>query len=127
MQPALLLIAIGLASVAAWLALRRLFVLIRGTEANGTVVDYECRQAEDSIEYHPVVVFIDNRGQSTRFTSGTGSSGQEPTLGSAVAVRYRADAPEIAYINTFRHLWAQPLVLLIASLVCFTWWLQSPS
>lgn len=68
---------------------------------------------DDTIYFLPIVEFRDSRGTPHRFTSVAGRSSATPVVGTAVSVRYLPGNPEVAYIQTFLHMWAAPLAFAV--------------
>lgn len=100
---------IALLAFAAFLFVRRLSALLRGSATVGRVVGHESRTDEDTTSYLPIIEFTDARGTVHRFTSVAGGSTQLPAVGASVRVRYLPDNPKVAYIQSFLHMWAAPL------------------
>jgi hypothetical protein len=112
-----------LLALAAYLFIRRMLTHSRGRAAVGRVIGHESRTDDDTDFYLPVVEFADSRGVVHRFTSVAGGSSPQPSVGAFVRVRYLAENPTVAYIQSFLHMWAAPLacaVLGAASLLA--WW-----
>jgi hypothetical protein len=84
-----------------------------GVPAQGTVVGAEQKRATSMdtaiVFYHSKVRFTTPDGRTVVFTSGLGSD-DEPEIGHPVRVRYRADNPEQAEIET-RWVWMLPAAL----------------
>lgn len=108
-------VVVGLLSLAgaAYLLARRIHVWGWGSTAAGVVVAHQVRQSEDSVFHLPVVSFMDDAGHEHRFTSVAGSTARRPQVGTRVTVRYLPSNPNQAYIDTFLHLWAAPLALVV--------------
>ncbi len=110
METYLTVVGIAFLILAAVLLVRRLSALMRGASALGSVQGHEMRRLEEEVYYHPVVEFTDGAGHRQRFTSVAGRSRKTPVVGTTVRVRYLPDDPTVAYIQSFLHMWAAPLV-----------------
>ncbi len=95
------------------LALRARKRLKSGVPTQGTVVGAEQRESggmdTPTVYHHPKVRFTTPEGRTVVFTSAFGSD-SEPEMGYPVRVRYRADNPEQAEIET-RWVWMLPAAL----------------
>jgi hypothetical protein len=109
----LTVIGIAFLVLAAVLFLRRLSAALRGASAVGHVRGHEERKIEDGVSYLPIVEFADSAGNVHRFTSVAGRSTRTPALGSMVRVRYLPGDPQVAYIQSFLHMWAAPLAFAV--------------
>jgi hypothetical protein len=106
--------------LAAWLTWRRVAVLLSGGTAEGMVTEHERREIDESVGFHPVVTFVDHNGLRRHFTSSAGWSTPSPKVGAKVRVRYLRSDPDLAYIQSFLHIWAGPVALaafVVAALV----------
>src|SRR5713226_4856670 len=85
--------------------------LAQATKTDGTVVDLEQSRSNDSTTYKPVVNFIDQKGETIKFTSSSGSNPPSYSKGEKVEVLYLAAEPQKAKINGFFSLWGGPIIL----------------
>jgi hypothetical protein len=97
----------------------RRLVAWKGVTAVGHVAGHELRTIDDSTTYLPIIVFFDQQGKEIRFTSVAGGSAQNPKIETEVRVCYLRSNPEIAYINSFLHMWAAPVACAILGLAAF--------
>lgn len=111
------LAAFGMTALALWLGRRRVAVLRSGGTERGTVIEHARREVDESVSFHPTVVFTDDTGTTRRFTSNAGWSTPRPAVGTRVKVVYSRTDPNVAYIASFLHLWAAPVALLLMSVV----------
>jgi hypothetical protein len=101
----------------AWLFARRLRVQFFGLVATGRIVGHETREADDSIFYLPVVIYIDARGKQHQFTSVAGGTSKSKAASTRVTVRYLLENPKQAYVSGFLHMWAAPAALCVLGAV----------
>ena len=109
----------GTILVAAWwqFTQRRAFVR-HSAIASGTIVDLIEERSSDmtsdsmneEISYFPKVKFQTPSGREVIFQSAMGSGRKAGRIGRTVAVRYRADQPDVAEIDSFMSLWGVTLV-----------------
>jgi hypothetical protein len=107
----------------AWMIKRRISVILSGGRATGYVVSHEMRDVDNSISYHPVFVFEDHNGIQRHLTSNAGWSAPQPQTGTKIRIRYHRKNPELAFIDSFYHIWFWPFVLagFAAVLFFFAW------
>src|SRR5262245_43553993 len=116
-------VGVACLGLATYLLSRRLLAQLRGGVATGRVVGHASRTDEDAVYYLPIVEFSDSRGLSRRFTSAAGSSRRSPAVGATVSVRYLAQDPGVAYIQSFLHMWAAPLAFVVLGAAALVvWW-----
>lgn len=110
-----------------WMMKRRLNVLLSGGRAQGYVVGHEKRHSDDSTSYHPVFSFVDHQGVQHQITSDTGWSAPRPQIGTKIHIRYQKKNPELAFIDSFYHIWFAPLMLVgfALALFFFAWYPKS--
>ena len=82
--------------------------------ASGTIVALTENRERDEISYFPKVKFQTISGLDVTFESEMGTTLETLRVGDTVAVRYRADQPYAAEIDSFMSLWG--LTLLVAVL-----------
>jgi hypothetical protein len=116
LQTYFLLVGIALLMLAIFLFYRRVLTTLKGVTVIGRIVDHEIRTIDDSTSYLPIVEFIDQQGKEIRFTSVAGDSDRYPKIGSEVRICYLRSNPKIAYIKSFLHMWAAPIVCAILGL-----------
>jgi Protein of unknown function (DUF3592) len=114
-----LLMGFSLLALGFVLFYRRFVAWKKGATAVGRVVGHQLRTMDDSTIYLPIIVFFDQQGKEFRFTSVAGGSVQNPKIGTEVRVCYLRSNPEIAYINSFLHMWAAPVACAILGLAAF--------
>ena len=121
MSTLLAVVGVTLIANAAWMIVQRISAR---SVATGRGVDHEARSlgpTESSSEgtslYHPVVEFTDRHQRTHRFTAVGGDPRMHPPRGRRVQVRYRAAAPETAYVATFANTWVMPMVWGVAGAV----------
>lgn len=86
------------------LALTRTFLIIRNGEVTeGRVIGDKLIDLDDSL-YAPVFEFVDRQGMRCEVTSGT-SSVLRFGIGERVKVRYYADSPDKAVIDSLLQMW----------------------
>jgi hypothetical protein len=104
-------LAVGLIFLALALSLlvRRLAVLLHGVSVAGRVEGHEKRTLDDAAFFVPIVSFVDQSEHSHQFTSVAGSSSKYPPVGAEVRVRYLRANPNVAFIESFLHMWAAPV------------------
>lgn len=109
------LVTVGLLLMAGALHLfwRRLVVIRKGAVSIGIIESYQIRESDNSLYYSPVVTFSDKEQRSHRFTSVAGYGYKKLPEGASVSVRYHPDKPDMAYVNSFLHLWAAPFAMLL--------------
>jgi len=88
------------------------------------VTEHERRDMDDSTSYHPVVTFIDHLNVRHHFTSTAGYSQPMPLVGIKVQVRYLLSDPDVAFIDTFFHMWAAPIGATALSAGAFLVWVK---
>jgi hypothetical protein len=116
-------VGVAFLGLAVYLLGRRLSAQLRGDVVIGQIVGHESRTDDESISYLPIVEFADSRGVVHRFTSVAGGSSRSPAVGATVRVRYLADSPGVAYIQTFLHMWAAPLAFAVLGAAALAvWW-----
>ena len=111
-------------AAAAWLFVRRLKVAVKGVRVTGYVVAHEVRVDDGSLCYLPVITFVDHCGMRRRFTSVAGNSRQCPPVDTALTVRFLPDNPNIAFVESFLHMWAAPLAMFVLGAAAFVGSLQ---
>lgn len=104
-------------AIAAWLFARRVRVQFFGLIATGRIVGHETREADDSIFYLPVVIYVDARGNQHQFTSVAGGTAKGKPASTMVTVRYLPENPKQAYVSGFLHMWAAPVALFVLGAV----------
>lgn len=110
------IVAFGFAVLAIWLTYRRVVVLRSGGVAEGKNAEHERREIDESVGYHAAVYFVDHIGKGRHFTSNAGWSSPKPSVGAKIRVVYLRSDPELAYIQSFFHLWAGPVAMLAFTL-----------
>ncbi|KMQ51419.1 hypothetical protein CHISP_1666 [Chitinispirillum alkaliphilum] len=117
------LIGVGLLIGAGFTLKKSLELLNRGIETTGTVIQYRQSVDEDGrYSYYPIVSFVTSDGDTIIHSSSVGSSQRPHVIGGAVPVRYHANNPQNAIIDSFSGLWAGPLALGISGfLTMFPW------
>lgn len=98
--------------LSAYLFIRRVSTQLYGATTSGVVVRIETREVDQSISYHPVVKYVDVTGTQHFFTSNSGVSATAFPVGTQVPVQYSTSNPSIAYIASFRDMWAPPIAFL---------------
>jgi hypothetical protein len=93
-----------------WIAAARRFMARRAfvagsVLAQGRVVGFRETRDRDRTSYFPEIEFRTQSGRAVRFHSELGSEEPARALGDAVSVRYRAEAPSAAEIDSFFSLW----------------------
>ena len=102
---------------------------MKGVSARGILVDHRAevvthtdadtgRSSESSV-YYPIVEFHTKDGRSVRFKSGTGSGPPSYKKGEAVPVRYYANDPTKAEIDSFLTLWGGSLIACVLGAAFF--------
>jgi hypothetical protein len=115
----LTVVGIAFLVLATVLLVRRLSALMQGASALGSVQGHEMRRLDEAVYYHPIVEFNDSSGHRHRFTSVAGRSVKTPEVGTHVRVRYVRNDPNVAYIESFLHMWAAPLGCALLGVAAF--------
>ena len=100
-----LAIGIGIVSAAAWLVGRRYLHRRNAVAAEGTVIGLRPHPYDGSITYHPEVKFRLPSGEEKVICSESGSNPASYKVGQVVRVRYLADRPEEAWLDSFMENW----------------------
>ena len=87
--------------------------LNRASLTQGTVVELQRVQSNNTTTYKPVVSFRTETGAQIRFTSSFASNPSAYHQGEKVSVVYLESEPEKAKISTFYSLWAGASILAI--------------
>jgi len=90
--------------------------LAEAISAQGTVVDMTESHSRDSsghssTYYYPVIEFKDQRGETIRFTSSSGSNPPSYSRGESADILYVPSRPQDASINGFFSLWGAAVIL----------------
>ena len=110
-----LLFALFLA-IGGWYGYRSFGLVQNGGVANGTVVNLEQHDSDDSTTYAPVVSYeVD--GQNYHMTGSNASSPPAYHVGQKVRVRYDRDDPTLARIDNFWELWLLPVLFVPTSVL----------
>ena len=120
----LIFISVFCLVLAIYLLSKRILVFVAGVSTIGRVVGHDERTIDDAIAYMPIVEFKDSRGVLHRFTSSAGSFPRHPQQGKTVVIRYLPSTPKNAYVYSFFHMWAAPLVLIVLGLGALATWAQ---
>lgn len=98
-------------------AVRAIDLMLRGSVANGTIVDLKIVGADltDSAVY-PIVEFKSSDGRNQRFKSEMAGHGVPTVVGETVRVRYDPSAPERAAIDSFGTLAGPGLIFMFISI-----------
>lgn len=107
------LMGIGCIVYAVALAFRRFSIWMCGITASGTIVKHETLATEDGVGYVPVVEFRDSKGTLRQFVSSSGDFPKRLNVGTIVNVLYSQSNPDIAYIDSFWHIWIAPITLAV--------------
>lgn len=101
-----------LLAVACTTAAKRALFVNQALRANGAIIEVRCPELSTRHGYQcaPVFRFAANDGQTYMVLSTTGGNFSDFRVGEPVAVLYLKDHPETARIDSFRQLWASPLV-----------------
>ena len=92
--------------------LRTRTFLATAATAQGTVVGYQQRRSsQGSVTYAPIVRFTTARGSVEEFTDSVSSSSPPHHEGAAVSVRYDANKPSNARLDSGFRLWLAPALL----------------
>lgn len=118
----LLIVALALFALAVWLMVRRLRAHLGSAAAVGVVTGHERRELDDTVSYHAVVAFEDDRHESRQFTAVAGLPRPVPRVGARVRVCYLRGQPEVAFIDSFLHMWAAPVGVAALSLGVLLVW-----
>ena len=95
----------------AWMIKHRLNVIFSGGRAQGYVEGHEKRHGEDTTSFHPMFTFVDHNGVNRHITSNAGWSAPRHQIGSKINIRYHRKNPDLAFIDSFYHIWFWLLVL----------------
>jgi hypothetical protein len=84
---------------------------------NGTVVDYVVYTPTSYNKgYTPKIQFTSDDGKEVIFVASTGSNIQRYRIGDIVKLRYSADNPDKADLDSFTNLWLGPIFLTLLAL-----------
>ena len=103
--------AFGLIGGAVWAYLKQQRTMQSQIEATGTVVDLHRQVSNRGYIFCPVIEFTIPSGEAIRFTSGFGSYPAHDKVGDVVKVRYDANDPHKAEVDSALSNWLTPLIL----------------
>lgn len=105
----LIVVGVALLLLGLTLAARRARVAVLGVSTAGRIRGHRTSTLDEGTAYLPVVEFYEANGRPHTFTSVAGRSTRNPDVGAEVRVRYLPSDPQVAYIQSFLHMWAAPL------------------
>ena len=106
------------------LTFRRVAFWRSGVSTTGVILGHEAHYSEEGVGYAPVIGFKDSEGAHRQFVSSLGSFPKCLVVGASVKVLYSQSNPSMAYIQSFWHIWIEPIffgVLGITALVVSSW------
>jgi hypothetical protein len=85
---------------------------------DGVIVEVESSKSKKHTYYRPIITFDAKDGKTYLFTAETSSSSMFDFIqGDQIKIRYIAENPSEAKIDSFLDLWSLPVALLISGVV----------
>lgn len=114
----LLFLGIILLVIGVYLFKDKVEFLNSSIQVEGTIVDVESSRSKGTTYYYPVISFQAVDSNTYTFSSETGSSAAfDFSKGDKLSVRYKAESPQLAKVDSFIELWGLSIALLIAGIV----------